>query len=132
MDEATSARRGFNSSVGRDPLKFLINRQLKIKALHGRVFLERDYVHLVCVVRKETLKSLSWLVACLLPKCPCCLNTVHLKAEPLLFKVLTFSLPALSLVARSADPSSPSNCRLEDHGEGGNCNGQIIPPTRPL
>lgn len=29
-----------STPVGRDPLKLIINRKLKIKALHGRVFLE--------------------------------------------------------------------------------------------
>lgn len=42
-DETISVRGGYNLSVGRDPLRFIniINRQLKIRVLHCKVFLER-------------------------------------------------------------------------------------------
>lgn len=89
-DEATSARGGFNSSVGREPLKLIIHRQLKIKALHDGAFLESR----LCAFGLHSLGGdfeISFMVvACLLSKCPCCLNTVRSKAEPLLLKVLTF------------------------------------------
>lgn len=80
-NETTSDRGGCSSSVGREPLKFIINRQ-KIKTLHCRVFLGSRLCAFGPHSSEKDLKSLSWLVtACLLPKCPCCLNTVYLKVE---------------------------------------------------
>lgn len=107
-NETTCVRGGYNSSGGRDPLKEILYRKLKIKTLHYRVFLGSK----LCafgLCRSERDFEMSFMVSNGLPsvKMPLLFEYSAFESRIFAFKMLTFSLPCLfSLTAGSSSSLS--------------------------
>lgn len=110
MNEATSVRGRYNSSVGRDAVKFIINRQLKVKVLCCRIVLGSS----LCAFGLHSSEKdfeISLLISNGLPSVKMPLRFEYKpswKSEHLLFKLITFPLHCLSLW--QPDPAASSKC----------------------
>ena len=133
MNEITSVRGRYNSSVGRDTVKFIINRQLKIKAPCCRI-VSGSRLCAFGLHSSEKDFEISLMISNGLPSVKMPLRFEYKpgwKSEHLFFKLITFPLRCLvSLAARSSSflQVLPWRTTLKK----GNTRGQGSLPVRPF